>query len=77
MTYGHGDPAIPVDAIRLHDAAVAVGAATYVDPATGYDVLTEATLRAQGECCGCTCRHCPYDAVQQALAGRHSVRPCA
>lgn len=75
MTFGHDDPTIPPAAQRMHDAAVAVGAPTYIDPMTGFEVLTEAALRGRGECCGCTCRHCPYDADAQATAGRRVVRP--
>lgn len=75
MSFGHGDPTIPPDAMALHDAAVAAGSATYVDPASGFEVMTEATLRDRGECCGCTCRHCPYDAAEQEAAGRREVRP--
>lgn len=37
------------------------GEPAYVDPSTGYVVLTERSLRARGECCGNGCRHCPYD----------------
>jgi hypothetical protein len=46
---------------RAHAEAVARGDETYVDPVTGYFVLTEATLRARGTCCGSGCRHCPYE----------------
>lgn len=37
------------------------GNAGYIDPDTGYFVLTAAELLARGECCGQGCRHCPYD----------------
>jgi len=53
-----------------HDAAVARGAASYVDPDSGLDVLTSVTLAGQGRCCGSGCRHCPYDADEQRRAGR-------
>lgn len=46
--------------LALHDAAVTAGEATYLDPATGYTVMTAATLLARGECCGSGCRHCPW-----------------
>lgn len=46
---------------RRHDAAVAAGAQTYADPATGYQVFTAAYLLDRGYCCGSGCRHCPYD----------------
>lgn len=53
-----------------HDAAMAAGEPTYVDPATGYQVLTASALAARGYCCGNGCRHCPYDEAQQRAAGR-------
>ena len=37
-----------------------------VDPKTGYKVFTEATLKARGRCCGCGCRHCPYNNEKMA-----------
>ncbi len=43
-----------------HRQAVADGAGTYVDPATGYLVFTEAHHLARGSCCDSGCRHCPY-----------------
>lgn len=74
-THGHDDPNIPPAARRAHDLAVARGRASYADPDTGYQVLTAAFLRDRGACCGCTCRHCPYPAEAQALAGRRLLRP--
>ncbi|MDQ1461286.1 MAG: hypothetical protein QOI08_2770 [Actinomycetota bacterium] len=56
--------------VRAHAEAIARGDETYVDPVTGYFVLTEATLRARGACCGSGCRHCPYSAAEQRTAGR-------
>jgi hypothetical protein len=55
---------------RAHAAAEARGDETYVDPATGYLVLTAATLLARGECCGSGCRHCPYPEAERRRAGR-------
>ena len=46
---------------RRHDAAVAAGAPSYPDPATGYHVFTADYLLDRGYCCGSGCRHCPYD----------------
>uniref|UniRef100_A0A803XM82 Chromosome 1 open reading frame 53 n=1 Tax=Meleagris gallopavo TaxID=9103 RepID=A0A803XM82_MELGA len=43
--------------------ACAAGRQTYVDPATGYQVLTEAAHLRRGKCCGSACRHCPYEQV--------------
>ncbi|GJD09331.1 hypothetical protein Gasu2_35880 [Galdieria sulphuraria] len=33
---------------------------TYVDPKTGYMVLTAKYLASKGTCCGNRCRHCPF-----------------
>jgi hypothetical protein len=46
--------------VAAHDRAVAAGSETYVDPATGFEVFTSATLLARGSCCDSGCRHCPY-----------------
>jgi len=46
--------------MAAHAAAVAAGHETYVDPRTGYTVLTAAFLIARRSCCGSGCRHCPY-----------------
>ena len=51
----------------LHDRAVAAGEKTYKDPATGYKVMTSATLSKRGRCCGCGCRHCPYNYENMAM----------
>lgn len=44
----------------LHSRACAEGRDTYIDPASGYQVLTSNALLKQGRCCGNSCRHCPY-----------------
>ena len=49
------------DICRLHDAAVAANIPHYVDPKSGYKVMTAAKLASRGKCCGCGCRHCPYN----------------
>jgi hypothetical protein len=46
--------------MTAHAAAVAVGADTYADPVSGYDVFTAAYLASRGTCCDTGCRHCPY-----------------
>jgi hypothetical protein len=48
------------EALAAHAAALDAGEATYVDPITGYRVLTARTLAERGTCCGLGCRHCPY-----------------
>ncbi|XP_036057624.1 uncharacterized protein C1orf53 homolog [Onychomys torridus] len=47
----------------LHRAACAAGQLSYVDPATGYVVLTRLAHLQRGACCGSACRHCPYGQV--------------
>ncbi len=37
------------------------GELSYADPQTGYAVFTELGLLARGKCCGCGCRHCPFE----------------
>lgn len=49
------------DLWSLHAAAVARGDFAYTDPQTGFAVFTELGLRARGKCCGCGCRHCPFE----------------
>jgi hypothetical protein len=66
------DRVLTPDQVRADTDAIARGEETYVDPVTGYFVLTEATLRARGACCGSGCRHCPYPAAEQRAAGRPS-----
>jgi len=48
---------------QAHAEAVAAGAATYVDPETGFQVFTEIAHRRRGRCCGSACRHCPFGHV--------------
>lgn len=44
-----------------HDKAVDAGKNFYIDPETGYKVLTAQFLFDRGYCCGNGCRHCPYE----------------
>lgn len=37
--------------------ALQAGQLTYVDPATGYMVLTQLAHWRRGQCCGSACRH--------------------
>lgn len=45
---------------ELHRLACEQGRDTYVDPGSGYQVLTSLALERQGRCCGNSCRHCPF-----------------
>eukprot|EP00193_Tetraselmis_chui_P017398 CAMPEP_0177785240 /NCGR_PEP_ID=MMETSP0491_2-20121128/20187_1 /TAXON_ID=63592 /ORGANISM="Tetraselmis chuii, Strain PLY429" /LENGTH=636 /DNA_ID=CAMNT_0019306177 /DNA_START=349 /DNA_END=2255 /DNA_ORIENTATION=- len=53
-------PPLSADIEDVYQVAVESGASTYIDPSTGYSVLTEKHLRGRGHCCGNRCRHCPY-----------------
>nr|XP_040133587.1 uncharacterized protein C1orf53 homolog isoform X2 [Ictidomys tridecemlineatus] len=46
---------------ELHAAACATGQLNYVDPATGYMVLTRIAHLQRGSCCGSACRHVQRD----------------
>jgi hypothetical protein len=65
LTEPHTDRLSPDDPvfaqiIGAHTQALRVGADTYVDPRSGYTVLTAGYLARRGNCCGAGCRHCPY-----------------
>eukprot|EP00929_Paragymnodinium_shiwhaense_P038653 TRINITY_DN20404_c0_g1_i1.p1 TRINITY_DN20404_c0_g1~~TRINITY_DN20404_c0_g1_i1.p1 ORF type:complete len:617 (-),score=77.35 TRINITY_DN20404_c0_g1_i1:271-2121(-) len=45
----------------LHKQACDKGEKMYKDPATGYQVMTAVAHKQRGKCCGCGCRHCPYN----------------
>eukprot|EP00796_Vickermania_ingenoplastis_P003889 gene3890-2760_t len=46
---------------ELHAKAVAKGEKTYIDPKTGFTVMTRVAHLEKRECCGSYCRHCPYN----------------
>ncbi|MAI39204.1 DUF5522 domain-containing protein [Alteromonas sp.] len=48
------------DIEQLHQEACNRGDDTYVDPATGYHIMTARYLLSRGFCCNSGCRHCPY-----------------
>lgn len=52
---------------ELHRVACDKGLNTYIDPKTGYTVITEYAHRNRGVCCGNGCRHCPFDHVNVAI----------
>lgn len=57
------DPGHPrfAEIVARHDRAVASGLSSYLDPGTGYSVLTAAYLADRGYCCSQGCRHCPWE----------------
>ena len=58
------------DIAALHAKACSAGEPTYIDPATGYKVMTSETLSKRGKCCGCGCRHGPYNHANVAMEKR-------
>ncbi|ORZ33978.1 hypothetical protein BCR44DRAFT_37294 [Catenaria anguillulae PL171] len=46
---------------KVHDEAIMKGQDSYIDPATGYMVMTSLSHSKRGYCCGNNCRHCPFD----------------
>ena len=48
---------------QLHRIACDQGEDTYIDPQTGYQVLTTQAHLKRGICCGNRCRHCPFNYI--------------
>lgn len=53
-----------------HRNAVRKNEEKYVDPQTGYQVMTRVAHLQRGECCGNACRHCPYGQVNAPVEKR-------
>ena len=68
-------PAPSPRALAAHASACERGEHGYMDPDLGLFVFTSVYLRLTGRCCGNTCRHCPFDAGEQELAGRRPGAP--
>lgn len=62
-------------ALEAHDQACRRGESGYVDPSSGFFVMTSVYLLGRKTCCGNGCRHCPWPADVQRDAGRPDV-PC-
>ncbi|MGC6507764.1 MAG: DUF5522 domain-containing protein [Myxococcota bacterium] len=60
---------------RLHRTACMRNENGYIDPKSGFLVLTAKYLSNRGNCCGSGCRHCPYDLEEQSRAGRPTPPP--
>jgi Family of unknown function (DUF5522) len=46
---------------ELHQKACDLEQDTYIDPESGYMVLTSKAHLKRGVCCGNVCRHCPFN----------------
>ena len=57
----------------LHSLACQLENDTYIDPSTGYQVLTSEALLKKGKCCGNSCRHCPYGHINVERSGAAHV----
>ena len=51
---------------QLHRQACENGQDTYIDPESGYHVLTSNAHLKRGNCCGNSCRHCPFEDINVA-----------
>ena len=51
----------PPEIEELHKRACENGQMFYLDPKTGYKVMTKLSHLKRGQCCGNKCRHCPYN----------------
>ena len=56
--------------VAAHRAAVAESRKTYIDPQTGYKVMTELAHASRGFCCGNGCRHCPWNSSEDTKRER-------
>jgi len=61
MTYRKPQLVLDDRTRQRHEEACARGQDTYIDPVSGYRVITEVAHQRRGECCGSKCRHCPFD----------------
>jgi ABC-type Fe3+-hydroxamate transport system substrate-binding protein/diphthamide synthase (EF-2-diphthine--ammonia ligase) len=52
---------VPADYTAIHEEACRANQLRYVDPDTGFLVMTEIAHKNRGKCCGGGCRHCPYN----------------
>ena len=64
------DPKSDPRLVKAHEQAITRGNAGYIDPYTGWFVMTAASLKDRGYCCGKGCRHCPWPPDVQKKAGR-------
>jgi|TARA_B110000438_G_C15755194_1_gene624763 hypothetical protein len=67
------DPKLNPRVIKAHEQAISEGYQGYIDPITGYFVMTSTYLKERGFCCGIGCRHCPWPIDDQNKAGRPVV----
>ena len=71
---GVDEPSAPAF-FKIHQLACENKQDSYIDPETGYHVLTSYYLQTRGECCTNRCRHCPFGFHTEAWPYVDSVRP--
>jgi hypothetical protein len=62
LTHSHTH-SLPAHITAAHTHACAIKKNFYIDPDTGYKVMTEYAHQKRGVCCGKECRHCAFDHV--------------
>ena len=50
--------------LARHARASEAGLSSYLDPDSGYSVLTASYLAERGYCCSQGCRHCPWEGAE-------------
>jgi hypothetical protein len=58
---------------ELHRLACEKGEDTYIDPASGYQVLTSQAHLKRGICCENSCRHYPFEYVNVPIANSNKT----
>ena len=58
--------------LAAHGVAINRGEDGYIDPVTGYFVMTAAYHLGRGTCCENDCRHCPYRDADSGVYGETS-----
>ena len=61
---------LPEAVLRVHEDACDRGEDGYIDPSSGFFVMTSLCLVKRGDCCGNGCRHCPWPEAEQRAAQR-------
>lgn len=61
------------EALKRHDEACRARKKHYIDPDTGYEVMTSYYLTMRTTCCGSGCRHCPWPPDVQKRVQRPNV----
>jgi hypothetical protein len=58
---------------ELHQRACDNDQDSYIDPDSGYIVLTSKAHLKRGICCGNACRHCPFEYINVPAANKEKL----